>query len=238
MNPSADPGEDNLRVALLEDDLLLRDRVLLPGLRNYGFVVDGMEFAAELWEALPRRGYRIVVLDVGLPDADGFSVARQLRGMDPGMGIIMLTARDQVPDQVRGLSQGADAYLTKPVQVELLAANLHSLARRISHAAASDGNGQWQLDANDWCLRSPQRHSVPLTRTERKVMARMLATPGVSVSREELVAELTDDVHDFDMHRLESIFYRLRRKVEATCGEALPITAVHGEGYVMTPAVH
>ncbi len=237
MNPAS--AATGGAIALLEDDLLLRERVLAPGLRNYGFEVDCMEMATELWSALAQRSYGIVVLDVGLPDADGFQVASQLRARYPRMGIVMLTGRDQTPDQVRGLSLGADAYLTKPVAVELLAANLHSLARRMQAGVESVPQGTgWRLDANAWCLRTPQGHSVPLTRTERKVLSRMMATPGERVTREELIAELTDNVHDFDMHRLESIVYRLRRKIESTSGEAPPIAAVHGEGYVITQATH
>ena len=97
-----------LRVALLEDDLLLRDRVLLPGLRDFGFEVIGLETAAELHEHLKIQPTDIVVLDVGLPDQSGFMVARQLRSQSPSLGIVMLTGRGETPDRVRGLSEGAD----------------------------------------------------------------------------------------------------------------------------------
>lgn len=223
-----------LRVALLEDDLLLRDRVLLPGLRDFGFEVSGLETAAELHAHLKIQPTDIVVLDVGLPDQSGFMVARQLRNQSPSLGIVMLTGRGETPDRVRGLSEGADAYLSKPVEIELLAATLHSLARRVrgenDPAAAAQG---WRLDGGGWCLVAPSGGNVALTKSERRLFQRLLASSGEIVTREALIATLTENVYDFDTHRLDSMIHRLRRKVAEACGERLPLIAVHGEGYVL-----
>lgn len=218
------------RIVLLEDDALLRERILLPGLANYGFLATGLETAAELEDHLQSHAADIVVLDVGLPDADGFAVARELRRRFPGIGIVMLTGRGDTPDRVRGLSLGADAYLAKPVEVELLAATLHSLARRVQGAPAQPQG--WRLDANGWCLLSPEGDSIALTKTERRLLQPLVAAAGEVVGREALIGALTDNVHDFDPHRLDSLVHRLRRKVASTCGAQLPLQAVHGEGYV------
>jgi len=222
-----------LRVALLEDDALLRDRVLCPGLANFGFDVHSMETASELRVLLATTAIDIVVLDVGLPDTDGFSVARDVRAAHPGMGVVMLTGRGETRDRVRGLSEGADAYLAKPVEMELLAATLHSLARRLHGRSSGPAPKIWQLGSNDWCLVSPRGREIALTRAERQVVRRLMATPGEVVTRVELIATLTDNIYDFDTHRLESLVYRLRRKVTDTCGESLPLAAAHGAGYVI-----
>lgn len=224
-----------LRVALLEDDALLRERVLCPGLANFGFEVRSMETASELRALLDATTIDIVVLDVGLPDADGFNVARDVRAAHPGIGIVMLTGRGEIRDRVRGLSEGADAYLAKPVEMELLAATLHSLARRLHDRQPEPAPRTWQLGNNGWCLVSPQGCEIALTRTERQVVRRLMAAPGEVVTRIELIATLTDNVYDFDTHRLESLFYRLRRKIADACGEPLPLAAVHGAGYVINP---
>lgn len=220
-----------LRIVLLEDDSLLRERILLPRLADYGLDVTGMETAAELEAYLSRMIPHILVLDVGLPDADGFTLAQRMRRQHPGMGIVMLTGRGSTPDRVRGLSEGADAYLAKPVEVELLAATLQSVARRLRLIEVDRGRG-WRLDAGGWNLLTPAAVPVPLTRGERKLVSRLLQTPGIPVLREDLIASMTEDVHQFDPHRLESMVHRLRRKATTIGGAALPLQAVHGEGYV------
>lgn len=221
-----------LRIALLEDDALIRERVLVPGLANYGFAVAASATAADHYAYLRENPVDIVVLDVGIPDQDGFTVARTIRASFPHIGIVMLTGRGATPDRVRGLSEGADAYLSKPVELELLAATLHSLARRVQEVTAVEAPARcWHLDAQGWCLVSPCGRRVALTRNERRVVSCMLQDVGEVVSRESLIASLTDNVFDFDSHRLDSMVYRLRRKVQNACGEPLPMVSVHGEGY-------
>lgn len=222
-----------LSIALLEDDSLLRERILLPRLADYGFDVTGMETAAELEAYLQRRTPQIVVMDVGLPDADGFALAQELRRRHPTLGIVMLTGRSATPDRVRGLSEGADAYLAKPVEVEVLAATLQSLARRLQVVEPDRGKG-WRLDPSGWSLLTPAGTHVPLTRSERRLMASLLRQPGMPVSREALIAAITDDVLQFDPHRLESMVHRLRRKVATLGAGPLPLQAVHGEGYLFS----
>ena len=229
-------ADSALRIALLEDDAMLRERNLVPGLANFGFAVVGTETAAALHHHLNTQPVDMVVLDVGLPDQDGFTVARNVRATYPEIGIVMLTGRGTTPDRVRGLSEGADAYLSKPVEIELLAATLHSLARRLRGQTAQAAPKRWHLDGNGWCLVSPSGRNVALTRTERRVVERLTVAPGQLVTRDELIATLTDNVYDFDAHRLDSLIYRLRRKVADTCGEVLPLVAVHGEGYVLNDA--
>ncbi len=191
-----------------------------------------METAAELEAHLARSMPHIVVLDVGIPDADGFGLAQDLRRRYPDLGIVMLTWRNGTSDRVRGLSEGADAYLAKPVEVEVLAATLQSLARRLRLMVPDHGKG-WRLDASGWCLLSPAAGSIPLTRAERRLLGRLLECPaGTLVLREQLIKAMTEDVHQFDPHRLESVIHRLRRKVTALGAGALPLRAVHGEGYV------
>jgi DNA-binding response OmpR family regulator len=225
------------RLLLLEDDATLREDILLPGLADYGFPVEGVATAAALYERLRTQAPDIVVLDVGLPDADGFSVAQAVRALLPGIGIIMLTGHGETAEQVRGLSQGADAYLVKPAQIDLLAATVHSVARRLRGAAPiAPPTQRWTFDANDWYLIAPGGQTIPLTNTEQRVMQRLAETLGQLVTREQLVAVVADDVHDFDPHRIESLIHRLRRKVLARCGEPLPLRAVHGKGYILDDA--
>jgi DNA-binding response OmpR family regulator len=234
-SPATAPAfEHPLRVALLEDDAELRERILLPGLRQWGLDVTGFATVAELYLRLPQECFDILVLDVGLPDQDGFTVARYLRSTSSRMGIVMLTGRGSTGDRVHGLSAGADAYLAKPVDLELLAATLQSLSRRLDAGAPRPpGQARWRLHANGWSLVAPGGGAVALTQAERSVLGLLLAHSGEAVPRETLIAALTPDVYDFDPHRLETLIHRLRRKVANGTREALPLRTLHGVGYVM-----
>lgn len=227
-------AESPLRVALLEDDAELRERILLPGLQRLGLDAAGFGTVAELYLSLPQERFDILVLDVGLPDQDGFTVARYLRSTSSRMGIVMLTGRGSTGDRIHGLSVGADAYLAKPVDLDLLAATLHSLARRLDAGTARpQQKPRWQLHANGWSLVAPGGGAVTLTQAERCVLGLLLARSGEAVPREALIAALTPDVYDFDPHRLETLIHRLRRKVANGTHEPLPLRTLHGVGYVM-----
>lgn len=222
-----------LRLLLLEDDELLRDRVLVPQMRKFGFEVTAIGRAADLDRCLEEQRPDIVLLDIGLPDGDGYALARRLRATHEGVGIVMLTGRTGSDDQVRGLSEGADAYLPKPVDIDVLVATLHSLARRLRVPQPPSSKGIWRLDAEGWCLVSPAGDLVALTKTERQLLEVLIEKPNQVVSRDDLIAGLTHDVHDFDTHRLDSLIHRLRRKVLRVLGVPLPLNVVRSEGYVL-----
>ena len=223
-----------LRLLVLEDDELLRDHVLVPRLGQFGFDVDAVGRVADLCDHLRGQLPDIVLLDVGLPDGDGYEVARRLRAEFGRIGIVLLTGRGRAEDQVRGLSEGADAYLAKPIDIDILVATLHSVARRLRVSAASRAR-HWRLAAEGWCLVAPSGDTVTLTKTERRLLDVLVERANQVVSREVLIAGLTEDVHDFDTHRLDSLIHRLRRKVQRELGMPLPLNAVHGEGYVLVP---
>ena len=130
-----------MRILLAEDDSLLGDG-LQAGLRQSGFQVDwvrdGMAAEHEL-RALPMNGstYAAAILDLGLPRKDGLDVLASIRANGISTPILILTARDALPDKVRGLNLGADDYVTKPVDLEELAARLRALVRR-SHGQSQE----------------------------------------------------------------------------------------------------
>jgi DNA-binding response OmpR family regulator len=225
---------ESLRLLLIEDDALLRDRVLTPRLTQFGFEVMAIGHVAQMTQAIERRKPDIVLLDIGLPERDGFEIARTLRTQFADIGIVMLTGRSETTDRVRGLSEGADAYLSKPVEIDVLVATLHSVARRLRpsmpHAAVA---GTWKLDSDDWLLIAPSGGRVILSKTERRLLEELMKQPNQVVVRDTLIGAITDDVVAFDPHRLDSLIHRLRRKVLAAVGEPLPLNAVHGQGYLL-----
>lgn len=227
----------SLRIAVVEDNRDLREHVYVAGLADYGFEAVGLGSAAELYRQMMVEPFDIVVLDVGLPDESGFEVARHLRATTSA-GIVILTARSDMSDRVRGLSSGADAYLSKPVEVELLVATLTSLARRLATDRRSSASPEpsWRITSEGWQLVAPGECVVELSHAERCILGRLAQAAGEVVSRESLISCLTDDAHNFDPHRLEMVVYRLRRKVMAETGQKLPLRAVRGQGYVLAIA--
>jgi two-component system, OmpR family, response regulator PhoP len=227
-----------LQVAVLDDDTQLREAILLPTLRDFGFGVRGAATAAELYRHMLSHHFDIVVLDIGLPGEDGLTVARHLRTLS-NLGIVMLTGNHGAGHHARALHNGADFYLTKPVDMEVLAATLHSLARRMALTSVKEtpadypGTTRWCLEAGGWRLVSPKGCIVALTAPEHCIVSRLAANNGTAVSRESLIRALTENVYDFDPHRLEMMVHRLRRKAHNRSGETLPLLTARGEGYLL-----
>jgi DNA-binding response OmpR family regulator len=229
-----------LHVIVLEDDPLLRERILLPGLADHGFQVTGSATAAELYRNMLAQRFDIAVLDIGVPDEDGLTVARHLRRIS-SIGIVMLSASQERADRIQAMTDGADMFLSKPIDIEILAASLYSLTRRMQGAAtqqvvpasneAPPPRG-WRLETDGWCLLSPRGAVIALTVPERCIMQQLIAMQGVPVSRSTLIAALSQDVYEFDPHRLEMLVYRLRRKAGEQSGETLPLLTARGSGYV------
>jgi DNA-binding response OmpR family regulator len=234
---AASPPVRPWRIGVLEDDAQLREGIIIPGLRYFGFEVTGAGTAAELYRNMLRHSFDIVVLDIGLPDEDGLSVVRHLREVSK-LGICMLTGNTGQDDHIRALTNGADAFLLKPVNIEVLAATLHSVARRLAVGDVAAGThmaaepGYWRLDTDDWCLVTPTGLPLPLTAPERCILRVLLAAEGEPVSRETLIAALTSDVYEFDPHRLEMMVHRLRRKAQDAVGRPLPLLTLRGQGYL------
>lgn len=226
-----------LRVLVVEAEALLRERLLLPRLREQGFDAGGADSAATLQQMLAVAVPELLVLDVGLPDAAGFELARSLRQRLPRMGLVILSSCQDDADHIRALMDGADAYLNKPDDLHLLGATLYSVARRLQLQPAQaswDCAADWRLDANEWRLLAPCGQAVALTRSERPLMRCLIERRGEVVARDVLISLVAGNVQDYDPHRLESLIHRLRRKVAGACAQALPLIAVHGEGYVLT----
>jgi len=223
---------------VVEDDGELRDRILVPGLRDHGFDADGVGSAMELYRALNLRAYDLFVLDIGLPDESGLGVARHLRELG-SVGIVMLTGLAGDDDHVRGLDGGADAYLAKPVGVGVLAATLRSVLRRtgrgmpIAHGPAPAPSG-WRLDQQGWKLVSPAGVQVALSGSERSLLDLLAHAAGSVVEKEAILQRLCGgDAAYADPHRLEVLVHRLRRKVQLVADAELPLITVRGQGYML-----
>ncbi|GAB7564402.1 response regulator transcription factor [Methylobacillus methanolivorans] len=236
----------HLRVIIVEDDLDLREETEL-GLRALGIDVTGVADATALYRELINKKYDIVILDVGLPGEDGFSILKHLRN-SVQIGIVMVTARGAIDDRVQGLNDGADAYMVKPVDLKELASVVNSLARRLQakmverrrqpqpsvELTTAQSLPTWKLCKTHWTLVSPDNASIPLTPKEYAFLSRLVEKCGQPVPKAHIIHAFGGDLDDFDFHRVEVMISRLRRKGKAITGELLPIKALPGFGFSFT----
>lgn len=225
-------------ILVVEDDPAMRDDILIPGLREAGLNAVGAGSAAEAYRCMLTRDFSLFILDIGLPDEDGFTMIRHLRPLTDA-GIVMLTGRKRgKADRIRGLDDGADVYLSKPIDIGVLAATVRSLLRRLRQPKTwrPEVAPGWRFDIDSWHLASPRGTKVQLTHAERLVVGLLAASSGQTVPRDTIISRLAQDVHDFDPHRLEMLIHRLRRKVLSITDEHLPLNAVRGVGYVLLGA--
>ncbi|GLQ89874.1 response regulator transcription factor [Dyella flagellata] len=221
-------------VLVVDDDVRLRDEVLVPGLKAFGFNAMGVGSAAELYRSIVIERYRLLVLDIALPNEDGFKIISQLRALSD-IGIVVLSGLDSTAHRVRGLIEGADVYLTKPVNVEVLAASLHSLSRRVGNAASYElASTDWRLEAGGWRLVAPNGAIIPLSMPERLLLNRLAASSPEPTPRAALIDEIAAAIPGFDPGRLEMLIHRLRLKVAKKAGEELPLMSVRRVGYTLT----
>jgi DNA-binding response OmpR family regulator len=220
-----------MRILVIEDDAKMAE-LLRRGLSREGHSVDVAGDGLKGLEKGQSLTFDAIVLDIMLPGLDGLSVARRLRSGGVRAPILMLTARDSVPDIVRGLDVGADDYLTKPFSFEVLAARLRVIARR----AASESGSTFQIA--DLTL-DTQKHEVhrdrrpiTLTRTEFMLLEYLMRRAGRVVSRDDLIEAVWGIDRDVESNTLDVFIFQLRSKLEAS-GAGRLIQTVRGFGYTV-----
>ncbi len=216
-----------MRILLAEDDMTLGDG-LRAGLRQAGFQVDWVRDGQAAERELRAVDYAAAVLDLGLPGMDGMDVLRGLRAARKTTPVLVLTARDAVPDRISGLDAGADDYVLKPVDLHELAARLRSLVRR-SHGVAHDllQAGALQLDPG---ARQVSWRGVPVTLSTREfdLLHALMRSAGRVLSREQLEQQMYSWGLEVESNTIEVHIHHLRRKLQADV-----IQTVRGVGYLL-----
>ncbi|MBF5096245.1 response regulator transcription factor [Azospirillum sp. INR13] len=240
-------------IVVVEDESSLRSD-MVEYLTGCGFHAIGARDGAELDRLLQSNDASIVVLDVNLPDKDGFKIAARLRD-GHGAGIIMVTARSSTVDRVVGLEIGADAYLVKPVELRELEAQVKSLLRRLSERAAEsavqaagtaapadavhDGidEARWSLDPTEWSLTNPAGIRISLTSMEMKLTSLLAAQARKPATRDQISQALYNRRWNPEDRSIDTVVGRLRHKVEGAIGGPAPLKSVHGVGYVFSAPI-
>ena len=216
-----------MRILLAEDDTLLGDG-LQAGLRQLGFLVDWVRDGVAADRELRAHPYAAAVLDLGLPMKDGMDVLQGIRQAGIRLPVLVLTARDAVPDRIRGLDAGADDFVIKPVDLHELAARLRALVRR------SHGQPQECLCAQNLTLDPAARSvmqagaAVQLSAREFDLLHALMLNAGRVLSREQLEEHLYSWGQEVESNAVEVHVHHLRRKI----GGAL-IQTVRGVGYML-----
>jgi len=225
-----------MKLLVVEDDVMLRT-ALLRLFGQWGYGAEGAATAGEAMAWLEREMFDLVVLDVGLPDRDGFGLCRQLRSR-PGHQplVMMLTARDGRREKVRGLEGGADDDVVKPFDPEVLRARLRSLLRRAHLPLRQElAWGPLRLAAGQTTLRVDGA-TVELTRKEALLLELLLRAGGESLSKGELLHGCGDGRREVGDDALRAHMRNLRQKLTLAGCDPNLIETVHGIGYRLHPA--
>ncbi len=223
------------KVLILEDEDSIRSFVVI-NLRRAGFepveAACGQE-ALDMLRADPE--IRVALLDVMLPDIDGFEVCRRIRAEDSRVGIIMLSARGQEMDKITGLVSGADDYVTKPFSTAELTARIDALYRRTGEDSVKVNSDE--LRQGPFLLNTRTRilekngERIKLTQIEYALMQRFMLNPGQALSREELLADVWGRDYDGDEKVVDVNIRRLRIKLEPDSTAPQYLRTVWGFGY-------
>lgn len=220
-----------MRVLLVEDDSELARQVSLH-LRQAGHFCEVCTRGSRALALVEREVYDAGILDIGLPDMDGFELLERLRAAGSRLPVIFLSARSDVTDRVRGLKAGGDDYLTKPFAMAELLARLEVLERRSVPlpSGGARGFGKWSLDPLRRRLKS-EAESVDLQPREWTLIEVMMAHEGRVLSKRYLLENVWDIRFDPGTNVVDAMICRLRRKID-TPGQESHIETVRGKGYV------
>lgn len=219
-------------VLVVEDHDLLR-QVTVDFLQRSGFDAHGAFCAEEMDEHLSEHPIDLLLLDINLPGEDGLSIARRMRAAQPQLGILMLSARDQACDRVQGYSDGADIYLSKPVDHQELLAAIQSLLRRLHPNPDKAAHRTLRLDMRSLSL-SSDTLAVRLTAAEAVVLRSLALAPDRNRAYWQLLEALDLTVDASGKAALEVRMTRLRKKLTALDVAAPGIRSLHKKGYQLS----
>ncbi len=224
------------KVLVLEDESSIRSFVVI-NLKRSGYEPIEAETGEQALEELKKNpDIRVALLDVMLPDIDGFEVCRRIRASGSKIGIIMLTAKSQEMDKVTGLMTGADDYVTKPFSPAELTARIDAIYRRMGGEAEEETasgeltSGPFRLNTRNRTLEKNGTR-IRLTQIEYSIMKLFIDNPGKALSREEILVDVWGRDYFGELKIVDVNIRRLRIKIEDDATIPTYITTVWGFGY-------
>lgn len=217
------------RILFVEDDINL-GFVIRDTLENVPFHVTHCTNGADAWDAFDAGSFDICLLDVMLPQRDGFALARQIRAVNPQIPILFLSALANKDDRLQGLRLGADDYLTKPFSIEELILKINVFLRRTSPVSPNQPLTHTILDRQNLTL-SVNGQPQTLTHREADVLAYLLDRPNTLVRRDNLLKAVWVDDDYFMGRSLDVFISRLRKRIAQD--PTMRIDNVHGVGFIL-----
>jgi two-component system OmpR family response regulator/two-component system response regulator QseB len=216
-----------MRLLLVEDDEILGEG-LVEGLKMEGYAVDWLTNGKLADEALKLNSYELIVLDLNLPDMEGLDILKALRARKDETPVMVLTAKDTVPDRVEGLDSGADDFVIKPFELDEVCARLRALARR------NEGRSVPNIEYKGIVL-DPAAHQVTwndekvdLSQKEFEILSFLMGNIGKVISRARLEESLYSWDSDVESNTVEVHIHHLRKKLDPSI-----IRTVRGVGYII-----
>lgn len=221
------------RILIVEDDENLR-LGLEDNLEEHGYHVDSAPDAATARGLIEGADYELIILDIMLPDGDGYVVCEELRAEGVKARILMLTARTLEQDIVRGFDAGADDYLAKPYRIAELLARVRALLRRSSELASSGTAimfGEHSLDVEARVVQHVSSGAIELTRTEFDLLAYFLAHAGRALHRQQILDAVWGEDIVVDERTIDNFVSNLKKKLGWSAERAWRIVTIRGVGY-------
>lgn len=220
-----------MRILVVEDDRLLNN-TLCYNLLAAGYMADAAVKIAEAVALYEKQDYDLVVLDVNLPDGNGFDFCRELKERRPDTAVIFLTARDMESDMLRGFELGADDYVTKPFPISVFRKKVAALLARVQKQSAGDSfdDGNLLINFTEMSAALAGR-AIAFTPFEYRLLKVLTKNPQIVLTRQVLLQKLWDADENFvDEHALTSAISRIRGKIEGSGFQY--IKTVYGMGYL------
>ena len=224
-------GCDTVRILVVEDDRLLNN-TLCYNLNTMGYTVDAALSKQAATNDIEKQDYDLIVLDVNLPDGNGFDFCRKAKERYPDTAIIFLTANDMESDMLKGYELGADDYVTKPFHMSVFQKKLAALLGRIAKQSGGDCYDDGILSINfSEMTATISEEAITFTPLEYRLLKVLTKNPKVVLTRQALLEKLWDiDGNFVDEHALTAAVSRVRNKIEA--GGQQYIKTVYGMGYM------
>lgn len=220
-----------MKVLILDDDRDIRQLLIL--------ILQGMEYqvleAGDIQSAIPHIAEAdIAIVDVNLPDGDGYEFARIAKEKNPLLSIVMLTVRSAIEDVVKGYIDGADIYLAKPFSTAELTAILYSLSRRKQRLENVEELPHWRLNVYGRYLLSPDNQKADLTERETLFFEFLARSNRNLVSKREFVEAMGHNWLEYDNRRFDTFISRLKKRIREQLGQEIALKADrHGNYYLM-----